>query len=213
MNWNKLIKQEEGKAYFPSLKSFIAGERSKYTVYPAPNQIYNSFSLFPLNKTKVVILGMDPYHNGVAHGLSFSVLPQTRIPPSLINIFKELKSDIDINNESGCLLPWAKQGVLLLNSGLTVREGEPGSHIRNWTPFTDRVIEVLDRELDSCVFILWGNFARTKKSLIRKESHLILESSHPSPLGAHVSFFGSKPFSKTNSYLESKGLSPIDWRV
>jgi len=184
------------------------------TIYPEESNIFNAFNSTPFNKIKVVILGQDPYHGkGQAHGLSFSVLKGVKLPPSLQNIFKELQADEGVEiPESGDLTSWAEQGVLLLNSILTVRASQPASHHKiGWEQFTDNVIKKISDDRENIVFILWGNYAKSKKDLINSEKHCIIESVHPSPFSAYNGFFGSKPFSKTNKYLISKGVKPIEW--
>jgi uracil-DNA glycosylase len=216
MNWEEIIKEEQKKPYYIDMVKQIKEEQSKYIIYPKREDIFNAFKICRFNKTKVLILGMDPYHNpGEAHGLSFSVLPKVKTPPSLKNIFKELKSDLNIDTPShGCLIDWAKQGVLLLNSALTVRENQPGSHQKiGWHNFTDSIISHLNNKKTSVAFILWGNFARQKKNLITESHHLILESPHPSPFSAYSGFFGSRPFSKVNDFLISKNIEPINWHL
>jgi uracil-DNA glycosylase len=216
MNWSDIIKSEQKKPYYKDLVLKLNNELETHTVYPKHEDIFNAFKVCSYNKTKVLILGMDPYHNyGEAHGLSFSVLPRTKVPPSLQNIFKELKSDLDILPPNhGCLTSWAKQGVLLLNAALTVRQNEPGSHQKlGWHTFTDNIISILNKKDSPVVFILWGNFARKKKQLITEDRHLILESPHPSPFSAYSGFFGSKPFSKANDFLIKLNIDPINWHI
>jgi uracil-DNA glycosylase len=205
---------EIGSERHTELQQFIAHERLVSTVFPPAQDVYAALDLTSFESTKVVILGQDPYHgNGQAHGLSFSVRSNTPIPPSLRNIFKELFTDVAIQREqNGDLTGWARQGVLLLNTTLTVREGEPGSHQeRGWQHITDTVISALNEKPTRVVFVLWGAHARAKKTLITQTHHVVIESAHPSPLSAHRGFFGSKPFSQINSALEGAGLSPINW--
>lgn len=213
--WNTKLKSELEKPYFNELAGFLEKERSLFTVYPKQEDIYNALKLTSFENVKVIIIGQDPYHGPhQAHGLSFSVNDDIKIPPSLKNVFKELKSDIGfaIPNH-GNLMTWAKQGVLLLNATLTVRAGEPGSHQKKgWENFTDAIIKLISEEKENCVFLLWGNFAKTKTPLINPEKHLILEAAHPSPL-ARGAFFGCKHFSKTNDYLKSKNIQTIDWNL
>jgi uracil-DNA glycosylase len=214
MNWKDFIIEEQSKSYYKSIIKHIDEDSSKYNIYPAKENIFNAFKLTPLDKTKVVIVGMDPYHGpNQAHGLSFSVLPGIDKPPSLANIFKELKSDLNIDgHEDGDLTSWAKQGVLLLNAALTVRESQPGSHQEiGWQIFTDAAIELINKKDSPVVFVLWGAFAKSKKKLITNTKHLILESAHPSPLSSYRGFFGSKPFSKINKFLIDNGNEPISW--
>jgi len=212
--WSALLQREIGSQRHIELQRFIAHERLESTVFPPAQDVYAALDLTSFESTKVVILGQDPYHgNGQAHGLSFSVRSNTPIPPSLRNIFKELFTDVAIQREqNGDLTGWARQGVLLLNTTLTVREGEPGSHQeRGWQHITDTVISALNEKPTRVVFVLWGAHARAKKTLITQTHHVVIESAHPSPLSAHRGFFGSKPFSQINSALEEAGLSPINW--
>jgi len=196
-------------------KKLLELKNNKITFYPKGNQIFNAFNLTPFNKVKVVILGQDPYHGpNQAHGLCFSVPSEIKPPPSLVNIFKELESDIGkkINLQNGNLEHWALQGVFLLNTTLTVEKSKPLSHQNyGWARFTDRVISLINEKLNNIVFILWGSFAQTKKELIDSGKHLILSAPHPSPLSAHRGFFGSRPFSKTNIFLQSKQIDKVKW--
>lgn len=212
--WGKVLDEEFHKPYFPLIKQFIMAEKAKgKQIYPPGSLIFNAFNLTPFKDVKVVILGQDPYHGpGQAHGLSFSVPQGIKPPPSLVNIFKEMKTDLGINPpEHGNLEKWAKQGVLLLNASLTVNAGEANSHIQSgWHTFTNAVIKKVSDEKDGIVFILWGKFAQDKEALIDTSKHYIIKSAHPSPFSAHM-FFGSKPFSKTNAILEKLGKEPIDW--
>ena len=212
--WSALLQREIGSQRHMELQRFIAHERLESTVFPPAQDVYAALELTPFESTKVVVLGQDPYHGlGQAHGLSFSVRGNTPIPPSLRNIFQELFTDVSIQREqNGDLTGWARQGVLLLNTTLTVREGEPGSHQeRGWQHITDTVISALNEKPTRVVFVLWGAHARAKKTLITETHHVVIESVHPSPLSAHRGFFGSRPFSRINSALEEDGLSPIDW--
>lgn len=212
--WAALLQREIGSQRHTELQQFIAHERLVSTVFPPAQDVYAALELTPFESTKVVILGQDPYHGlGQAHGLSFSVRGNTPIPPSLRNIFQELFTDVAIQREqNGDLTGWARQGVLLLNTTLTVREGEPGSHKnRGWEHITDTVMSALNEKPTRVVFVLWGAHARNKKTLITQAHHVVIESAHPSPLSAHRGFFGSKPFSQINSALEEAGLSPIKW--
>ena len=212
--WATLLQCEIGSERHSKLQRFVEQERAEYPVFPPAQDVYAALELTSFESTKAVILGQDPYHGlGQAHGLSFSVRSNTPIPPSLRNIFQELFTDMSIQREqNGDLTGWAHQGVLLLNSTLTVREGEPGSHKdRGWEHITDAVISALNDKPTRVVFVLWGAHARTKKSLITQTHHVVIESAHPSPLSAHRGFFGSKPFSQINSALEEAELSPIDW--
>ena len=186
------------------------------TVYPPGKDIFAAFDATPFDAIKVVILGQDPYHGpGQAHGLCFSVLPGVPVPPSLLNIYKELETDLGIARAShGCLLPWAQQGVLLLNAVLTVEDGKPGSHQgKGWEGFTDHVVEVLNRERDGLVFLLWGSYAQKKGAVIDPRRHRVLKAAHPSPLSAHRGFLGCGHFSSTNQYLARNGQSPIEWAL
>lgn len=212
--WSALLQREIGSERHTELQQFIAHERLVSTVFPPAQDVYAALELTPFESTKVVVLGQDPYHGlGQAHGLSFSVRRNTPIPPSLRNIFQELFTDVAIQREqNGDLTGWARQGVLLLNTTLTVREGEPGSHKnRGWEHITDTVMSALNEKPTRVVFVLWGAHARNKKTLITQAHHVVIESAHPSPLSAHRGFFGSKPFSQINSALEEAGLSPIEW--
>jgi uracil-DNA glycosylase len=214
-SWKEALKEEFEEPYFQELAAFVKAEYAAETVYPHPKNIFSAFTLTPFDQVKVVILGQDPYHGpSQAHGLSFSVTEGVRNPPSLRNIFKEIESDLGVQpDESGNLERWAKQGALLLNATLTVRAGAAGSHQgKGWERFTDAVIRKLSDEREHIVFMLWGNYARSKKALIDSTKHCIIESAHPSPLSAHNGFFGSKPFSKANAYLKTHGIEPIDWR-
>lgn len=196
------------------LKEFLAEEKKSHTIFPQGSHIFNAFNTTPFDAVKVVILGQDPYHgSGQAHGLSFSVQSGVKIPPSLQNIFKELVDDMGCPYpKSGDLSGWAKQGVLLLNTLLTVRQGEPFSHKdHGWERFTDEVIRLISAQCENVVFILWGGPAQKKTSLIDAAEHLILKAPHPSPLSSYRGFFGSKPFSKTNAYLIHHGIEPISW--
>lgn len=214
--WAKALSDEFHKPYYKALFQKVGEEYGRYKIFPAGDDIFNAFHLTPLDQVKVVILGQDPYHgDGQAHGLCFSVKPEVEIPPSLVNIYKEMEEDV------GCYIPnngylekWARQGVLLLNTVLTVRAHQANSHRGiGWEEFTDAAIKVLAQQNQPMAFILWGKPAQAKKSMITNPNHLILEAPHPSPLSAYRGFFGSKPFSKTNAFLESHGLAPIDWQI
>lgn len=213
MNWTKIFKEESAKDYFKILQAKVYEDAKEHQVYPPLEDTYNAFKLCRFNHTKVVILGQDPYHGpGQAHGLSFSVPRGIEIPPSLRNIFKELKSDVGVDATCGDLTSWARQGILLLNASLTVRRGQAASHKDfGWDVFTNQIIAYLNEKESPVVFILWGGFARKKRVFIHNENHLILESAHPSPLSAHNGFFGSRPFSQTNVFLIQNNLTPIDW--
>ena len=215
-SWEKALKGEFSKDYYKKLFVKIQEEYQTRTIYPPADDIFNAFSFTPLANVKVVILGQDPYHEpGQAHGLCFSVKPQVPIPPSLVNIYKELEDDL------GCYIPnngylekWARQGVLMLNTVLTVRAHQANSHKDlGWEQFTDAAIRVLAEQDRPMVFVLWGKPAQRKKEMIHNPKHLILESPHPSPLSAYRGFFGSRPFSRINAYLEQNGLEPIDWQI
>ena len=215
-DWQELLESEMEKEYYQNLRQFLIKEYSTRTIYPDMYDIFNALHLTAYKDVKAVILGQDPYHGpNQAYGLAFSVKEGIRIPPSLVNIYKELHDDLGCyipNN--GCLTKWAKEGVLLLNASLTVRAGEANSHSRiGWEIFTDHIIKLLNEREDPIVFILWGNNARRKKEMITNPKHYIIESVHPSPLSASRGFFGSKPFSKTNRFLERIGKEPIDWQI
>ena len=215
-NWDNLLTEEFNKDYFKNLMDFIKQEYKTKTIYPKQTEVFNAFRYTDYDNVKVVILGQDPYHGpNQAEGLSFSVSNEVLKPPSLKNIFKELESDLGIPFPTkNSLKPWAKEGVLLLNAVLTVEEHTPTSHKdKGWETFTDNVISIINKKNTPVVFILWGSYARNKKSLITNPIHYIIESPHPSPFSAYNGFFGSKPFSKTNEFLKSKGLKEIDWKV
>lgn len=213
--WRLFLAKESYVKQLAKINYFLDQELTTgQTIYPPQNQVFEAFNQCPFEHLKVVLLGQDPYHNpGQAHGLSFSVPNESKIPPSLKNIFKEIYADVGVDNGSqGNLLPWAKQGVLLLNTILTVSENEPGSHRKSgWEWFTNQIIADLSAEKSNLVFILWGNFAQEKKQFIDGTKHLILEGAHPSPLAAYRGFFGCQHFSKTNSYLKAHGKESIDW--
>ena len=208
-SWKEYLKSEFDEPYFAELVEFVKKEYQDETVYPPPKYIFRAFDLAPFDKVKIVILGQDPYHGrGQANGLCFAVNERVTLPPSLMNIFKEIESDLGepLTHKSGDLERWAKQGVLLLNATLTVRAGLAGSHQRRgWEHFTDTVIRAISEEREHLVFILWGNYAKQKGAHIDRAKHLVIESAHPSPFSAANGFFGSKPFSKTNEYLEEHG--------
>lgn len=215
-DWLDAISEEFKKPYYRELYQFVKDEYSSYVVYPKSEDIFNAFHFTPLSEVKVVIIGQDPYHNvNQAHGLCFSVKPDVEIPPSLVNIYKELESDLGCYiPDNGYLVKWAKQGVLLLNTVLTVRAHQAASHQgKGWEQFTDAVIEAVNAQDRPIVFILWGRPAQMKKKMLTNPNHLILEAPHPSPLSAYRGFFGSKPFSKTNQFLEEHGIEPIDWQI
>lgn len=215
-DWLSELKPEFNKPYYRELYQFVLNEYNTTQVFPPAADIFNAFHLTPLSKVKVVIIGQDPYHNvGQAHGLCFSVKPEVDIPPSLVNIYKELNSDLGCyipNN--GYLVKWAEQGVLMLNTVLTVRAHVANSHKgRGWETFTDAAIQALNKQDRPIVFILWGRPAQQKEKMLNNPKHLILKAPHPSPLSAYNGFFGSKPFSQTNRFLEEHGLEPIDWQI
>ena len=216
-SWDFILKEEFTSEYYQNLRKFLKKEYFSKTIYPPMDDIFNAFKYTDFDNVKAVILGQDPYHGeGQAHGLCFSVKQGIKPPPSLINIYKEQKDDLGIDQPFSCgeLTKWAKQGVLLLNTVLTVREGSPNSHKgMGWELLTDKVIDILNKREKPIVFILWGANARSKKKLITNPNHLIIESAHPSPLSAYNGFFGSKPFSKTNDFLVKTGQSPIDWQL
>jgi uracil-DNA glycosylase len=214
-SWKKVLAPEFKKTYFKELSAFVKKEYVNKKIYPAPKDIFRALDLCPFDKVKVVILGQDPYHGpNQANGLSFAVHEGIPLPPSLQNIFKEIKSDLNITPlPNGDLSRWAEQGVLLLNATLTVRAGTPGSHQdKGWEEFTDAVIKKLSEEREYIVFILWGNYARKKGAVIDRNKHYVIESPHPSPFSAYSGFFGSRPFSKTNEYLKEQGEKEIEWR-
>ncbi len=212
--WKSFLEKERNEEYFKKITKFINTEYSKGTVYPKKEEIFAALKTTPFEETKIVILGQDPYHGeNQAHGLAFSVKPGTKKPPSLINIFKELNNDLNIPiPETGYLLPWAKQGVLLINTVLTVRAGEANSHKNiGWETFTDKVIKELNSSDRPMVFLLWGKPAQEKGRLLNNPKHLILKAAHPSPLSAFRGFFGCKHFSKANTYLRKNNLQEIQW--
>ena len=216
-SWKKVLKDEFEKAYFQQIVAFIKTEKSAgKIIYPPGPMLFNAFEETPFNKVKVVLLGQDPYHNkGQAHGLSFSVPTGVHPPPSLINIFKELHSDLGIAMPStGNLEPWALQGLLLLNASLSVRQNEPGSHSKiGWLQFTDTVIRKLSEEKSGIIFLLWGKFAQEKQAIIDESKHFVLKAAHPSPFSADKGFFGCRHFSKTNELLSQQGKLPINWKL
>ena len=215
-SWDKLLQEEYKKEYFTNLLDFINKEYQTKTIYPKKNEIFNAFRYTDYDDVKVVILGQDPYHGeNQAEGLSFSVSNSVLKPPSLQNIFKELNSDLGIPfPKKNSLKPWAKEGVLLLNAVLTVEAHTPTSHKgHGWETFTDEIIKIINEKTTPVVFILWGSYAKAKKSLITNPIHCIIESAHPSPFSAYNGFFGSKPFSSTNAFLKENGLKEINWKV
>ena len=215
-DWQQPLEVEFKKPYYKDLYKKVLEEYRSRQVFPNPDDIFNAFHLTPLKDVKVVILGQDPYHNdGQAHGLCFSVKPDVEVPPSLVNIYKELQDDLGCRiPNNGYLVKWAKQGVLMLNTVLTVRAHQANSHRGiGWEQFTDAVIRAVDAQDRPIVFLLWGRPAQMKKSMLHNPKHLILEAPHPSPLSAYRGFFGCKHFSQTNAFLEKNGLAPIDWQI
>lgn len=215
-DWNDLLASELAEPYYRELRQFLIGEYRSRVVYPDMYDIFNALHYTSYADTKVVILGQDPYHGeGQAHGLSFSVRPGVPAPPSLVNIFKELQTDLGCRvPNNGCLEPWARQGVLLLNTVLTVRGGQANSHRgQGWERFTDRIISLLNEREKPVAFILWGTPARKKKTMITNLQHGVFESPHPSPLSAYAGFFGSRPFSRVNDFLKRTGQEPVDWQL
>jgi len=216
--WLKVLDTEFEKKYMKDLKAFLLQEKEEgFTVYPKGTDIFNAFNITPFDKVKVVILGQDPYHgDGQAHGLSFSVKKGVTVPPSLKNIYKELETDIEgfKTPNHGHLTEWAEEGVLLLNATLTVRARQPGSHQgKGWEAFTDQAISQLSDQKTGLVFLLWGKFAQNKSILIDETKHTVIKSAHPSPFSAYTGFFGSKPFSKTNTALIAQGKKPVNWQI
>ncbi|MFB7474027.1 uracil-DNA glycosylase [Kitasatospora sp. NPDC056184] len=214
-SWRGVLGAETEKPYFAELASFVAAQRSEHQVFPPSGQEFSALEATPYEKVRVLVLGQDPYHDdGQAHGMSFSVLPGTKTPPSLRNIFKELDADLGIQApDNGYLMHWAEQGVLLLNAVLTVRAHEANSHkAKGWEKFTDAVIKAVSAREEPVVFVLWGNYAKKKLPLIDTEKHVVVQGAHPSPLSAKL-FFGSRPFSQINTALDGFGVDPIDWRI
>lgn len=215
-DWDELLKDEFLKPYYRQLREFLKDEYSQYTIYPPMNDLFNAFKFTSLEDTKVVILGQDPYHGeNQSHGLAFSVKPGIRIPPSLLNMFKELQESLDCQiPNNGYLIEWALQGVLLLNTVLTVRQAQPNSHKgKGWEQFTDSVIRLLNERKEPIVFLLWGNNAKQKMKMITNPVHYILTAVHPSPLSASRGFFGCNHFKKANEFLEQQGETPINWQI
>ncbi len=217
VSWKERLRGEFEAPYMQALRTFLVGQfKQGKVIYPKPAEWFAALDAVPFDAVKVVIIGQDPYHgDGQAHGLSFSVRPGVVLPPSLVNIFKELHADLGIPpSRTGSLLSWAHQGVLLLNSVLTVESGRPASHQgKGWEVFTDRIIERLASEKEGLVFVLWGAYAQKKGAFIDRKRHLVIESAHPSPLSAHRGFLGSRPFSRINKWLEKKGSAPINWAL
>lgn len=215
-DWSTFLSQEKKEDYFTQLMAKVNDARANSTVYPSADDMFSCFELCPYSDVKVVIIGQDPYHGAnQAHGLSFSVKPGVKIPPSLRNIYKELKTDLDIDApKHGYLVSWAKQGVLMLNTSWSVEEGKASSHKKfGWTKFTNRILEQLNNHEKPLVFILWGNHAIDAAKNVNNPNHLLLKGVHPSPLAANGGFFGSQPFSKTNDFLIQAGRTPIDWKI
>lgn len=215
-SWRPILSEEMRKPYFKELQEFVTEERRKFSVFPPEADVFSALYLTPYEKVSVFILGQDPYHDdGQAHGLCFSVRPGVSKPPSLLNIFKELQADVGCRiPDNGHLTRWAKQGVLLLNAVLTVQAHQANSHKdRGWETFTDAVIQAVNAKTDPVVFVLWGAYARKKISLIDQSRHIVIESSHPSPLSAHRGFFGSRPFSRINAALRAADKAEIDWQI
>lgn len=214
-DWHQILTEFE-KPYFQKLQDFISAERQTETIFPAVADVFAAFELTPYQNVRVLLLGQDPYHGeNQAHGLCFSVNPGIKTPPSLVNIYKELKSDLEINiPNNGYLIPWAQQGVLMLNAVLTVRAHTPNSHKdKGWETFTDAVIAKVNQKTDPVIFVLWGGYAQKKLRLIDTSRHAVIQSVHPSPLSARNGFFGSKPFSAINTVLKSTGQPEIDWQI
>jgi len=215
-SWQAALQEEFAADYMQQLKAFLQAERAAgKVIFPRGSEWFSALNETPLEQVKVVILGQDPYPtSGHAHGLCFSVQPEVALPKSLLNIYKELQQDLNIENRSGYLLPWAQQGVLLLNSVLTVEQGRPGSHQgRGWERFTDRIIALLNEQQKPLVFVLWGAYAQKKGAMIDRQKHRVLTAPHPSPLSAYRGFFGSRPFSQINDFLQQTGQVEIDWRL
>ncbi len=215
-SWLPTLGMEQDKPYYKELYRFVAEERKKYTVYPPGPDVFNALFYTPYERVRVMIIGQDPYHEeGQAHGLSFSVRPGIALPPSLVNIYKELHEDVGFRIPNhGCLIHWAEQGVLLLNAVLTVRAHQANSHQgKGWETFTDTVIRAVNQKATPVVFLLWGSYAQRKTELIDASRHIILQAPHPSPLSAHRGFFGCRHFSRANAALQAAGLQPIDWQL
>ncbi|HEY4386600.1 MAG TPA: uracil-DNA glycosylase [Ktedonobacteraceae bacterium] len=215
-SWQHLLIEEFEQPYFKKLEEFVDNERAQHTVFPPEKDVFNALNYTPYEQVKVLLLGQDPYHDdNQAHGLCFSVRPGIKLPPSLANMYKELNTDLSIPvSNNGCLVPWAQQGVLLLNAVLTVRAHMANSHKnKGWEKFTDAVIRKVNEKADPVVFVLWGGYAQKKGSLIDTSRHIIVQSAHPSPLSAHNGFFGSKPFSRINDALRAAGKTEIDWQI
>lgn len=215
-SWQELLEDELNKVYYQNLRKFLINEYRTQTIYPEMDNIYNALHYTDYDDVKVLLLGQDPYHGpNQAHGFAFSVKEGVRIPPSLLNMYKELETDLGYKIPNhGNLKKWADEGVLLLNTALTVRQGQANSHSgKGWEILTDHIIKLVNKREDPVVFILWGSNARSKKQFIDREKHMIIEAVHPSPLSAYRGFFGSKPYSRTNNFLKSVGKEPIDWKI
>jgi uracil-DNA glycosylase len=216
VGWEAVLGEETSKPYYQKLQHFLADERQKFTIFPPEEEVFSALHLTPCSNVKVLLLGQDPYHDyKQAHGLSFSVRPGTPIPPSLRNIFKELRADTGARiPNNGCLIPWAEKGVLLLNAVLTVRAHQPNSHKnKGWENFTDTIIRAVSEREERVVFLLWGSYAQKKMVLIDEQRHVVIQSAHPSPFSANKGFFGSRPFSRTNLALKEAGKPEIDWQI
>lgn len=214
--WREVLDAERDKPYFEKLEAFVDAERAEHTIYPPPDDVFTALELTPYKDVRVFILGQDPYHGpGQAHGLCFSVQPGVPKPPSLVNIFKELHTDLGCKiPNNGYLVPWAKQGVLMLNAVLTVRRGEANSHkAKGWEKFTDAVIQRVNEKEEPVIFVLWGGYAGKKVKLIDTSPHHVIQSAHPSPLSVYAGFFGSQPFSRVNALLRENGDKEIDWQI
>ncbi|ANF97666.1 uracil-DNA glycosylase [Paenibacillus bovis] len=215
-DWDDILKEEMKQPYFQELMNWLDTEYEEHTIYPPRDLLFQAFRLTPYAEVKAVILGQDPYHGaGQAEGMSFSVQPGVKVPPSLRNIYIELKEDVGVETPNhGSLVSWGQHGVLLLNTALTVRAGQPASHRgKGWERFTDAVIRLLNERKEPMVFLLWGNHAAEKQVLINTDHHLVIRSAHPSPFAARKGFFGSRPFSQTNQFLEKHQIEPIDWTI
>lgn len=215
-DWRTILADEFEKDYFPKLQEFVNQERETKTIYPPEEDVFNAFKHTPYEEVRVFLLGQDPYHGeGQAHGLCFSVRPGVRLPPSLKNMLREMADDIGCEMpNNGSLVPWAKQGILMLNAVLTVQAKKANAHQgKGWEQFTDAVIEKVNAKPEPVVFVLWGGYARKKKKLITDKKHTVIESAHPSPLSAHSGFFGSKPYSQINEALKANGHPEIDWQI
>jgi uracil-DNA glycosylase len=215
-SWNKILAPEFEKPYFKKLEAFVDQERASKEIFPPEEDVFSAFQLTPYDDVRVLLLGQDPYHdNNQAHGLCFSVLPGIKTPPSLVNMYKELQADLGCKiPKHGYLVNWAKQGMLMINAVLTVQAHQPNSHkSQGWEQFIDAVIKKVNEKDEHVIFLLWGGFAQKKEKLIDTQKHSVIKSAHPSPLSAKNGFFGSKPYSKINDLLESKGQTPIDWQL